>query len=131
LSGQNYQWDYSWDAAGKFTFNFISPVGTSTSVYNGGKPCTLPTATHEATLNENLVSIFPNPNNGTLNLQLNNELPTTDIQSINIYDLKGSLIYKTTTFVEKIDLRNVERGVYLVKIRCKEGILVKKIVVEN
>lgn len=43
-AGQNYSVDYSWTNTGSFTYNFVSPTGTTTSNYTNkpGHSCTLP-----------------------------------------------------------------------------------------
>jgi Secretion system C-terminal sorting domain len=95
-------------------------------------PCVVKTtATKETLLNENTFSIFPNPNNGILNLQLSENVQFSDVQHISIFDLKGTLMYKNASFIEKIDLKNAPKGVYVVKIQCANGLFVKKVVLEN
>lgn len=51
-TGQNYSVDYSWTTSGNFTFNFVSPTGTTTSTYNNkqGHNCTIPTGPFPLTL---------------------------------------------------------------------------------
>ncbi len=131
LTGKTYKWDYAWDNAGNYTFNFINPDGTkTTSTYKGSKPCILTTSIQETRLDDSTISIFPNPNNGILNLRLSDNLYFSEVQNISIYDLKGALVYKNAGFIEKIDLKNVTKGVLLIKIQCENGLFVKKIVVE-
>ena len=132
LTGQTYKWDYSWDvASGKYTFAIGAPTGTTTTTYNGYVPCVVKiTTTKETELDDNAISIFPNPNDGVLNLQLNYDLQDSDVKHISIYDLKGTIVYKNTSFTEKIDFRSTTKGVYVIKIQCQNGLFVKKIVVE-
>ncbi|MEY4903164.1 MAG: hypothetical protein RLZZ292_979 [Bacteroidota bacterium] len=91
------------------------------------------TTTNQAVLveEEGNIRVFPNPNNGILSLQLSDNLPISDVQNISIFDLKGGLIYQNVSFIEKIDLKNVAHGVYIIKIQCANGLIVKKVVIEN
>jgi hypothetical protein len=132
LSGQTYKWIYDWDAiTGKYTFLITSATGTMGSNYNGYVPCVVKTtATKETLLNENTFSIFPNPNDGILNLQLSGNIQFSDVQNISIFDLKGTLMYKNASFIEKIDLKNAAKGVYVVKIQCANGLFVKKVIIQ-
>ncbi len=80
--------------------------------------------------NQNEIRLFPNPNNGVFNLEVSDALKTTDIQAISIYDLKGALMYQNVGFIEKIDLKNVAKSIYILTLHCKNGLIVKKMVVE-
>ena len=60
LNNQNYNVNYSWTNAGAFTFNFVSPTGTTTSNYTG-QICTLSTALNEFNKPILQVKVFPNP----------------------------------------------------------------------
>jgi hypothetical protein len=133
LSGQTYKWIYNWDAVtGKYTFLIASATGTTTTNYNGYVACVVKTtATKERLLEDNAIAIFPNPNDGILNLQLSENVQFSDVQHISIFDLKGRLMYKNASFIEKIDLKNAVKGIYVVKIQCANGLFVKKVVLEN
>jgi hypothetical protein len=132
LSGQIYKWIYDWNAiTGKYTFLIASATGTTTTNYNGYVPCVVKTtATKERLLDDSAISIFPNPNNGILNLQLSENVQFSDVQNISIFDLKGALMYKNASFIEKIDLKNAVKGIYVVKIQCTNGLFVKKVVLK-
>ncbi len=65
--------------------------------------------------NPNNISVFPNPSNGLLNIQL----PPKYIGSqINVYDATGVLIYKSmsTATLESLNLSDLSSGVYLIKL---------------
>ena len=58
--------------------------------------------------------IYPNPNNGQFNIDIN-----TGMNSIEIYDNAGSMIYSETNLTEgqmTIELGDVARGTYVVRI---------------
>jgi Protein of unknown function (DUF1566)/Secretion system C-terminal sorting domain len=88
------------------------------------------TANQEILTEHNEIIIFPNPNNGVFHLRLSENLSFSDVHSIEVYNLKGSLIYKSFGFVEKIDLKNAIKGIFLIKVQCKNEVFLKKIMVE-
>jgi len=76
--------------------------------------------------------ISPNPTKDKLTIEFNS--PTLQQVSVNIYNLLGGLIYKTSKHVNSqkevfiIDLTDQPEGLYYVKVRTTERILIKKIV---
>lgn len=130
LSGQNYSVAYSWTPAGVFTFNFNSPTGTTTSTYSGTSVCKIATANREIVSKKLKVQVYPNPTSKVISVSLPNELKDTDIQSFALYSLKGELIYKTSHFTPNLDVSQFAKGVYLLQIRWKEGLIGKKIIVQ-
>lgn len=80
----------------------------------------------------NNIKIFPNPNNGTFNIQLRNSLNEKVLMSL--YDLGGRLIHSQSieNFGETnntISLNNLSTGVYLLKIIDGNRELAKKLIV--
>ncbi len=76
--------------------------------------------------------IYPNPNNGSFNLQLT---AVSDEVSVNVYDIRGRLILgkqiQANGLVnESIQLNNAQAGIYLVTIEDGARKVTKKIVVE-
>ncbi|MGB5419434.1 T9SS type A sorting domain-containing protein [Algibacter sp.] len=67
------------------------------------------------------ISIFPNPVTDFLNIG-----HVKNLKSIRIYNSLGQLVKETNQ--EKIDLRDVNRGVYLIQINTGENILNKRII---
>jgi hypothetical protein len=73
------------------------------------------------------VSIFPNPNNGTFSVQGEN------IQQITVFDVTGKEVFAekiNNQVLSTIQLSNVSKGVYLVRILTTDGVTTKKVVVE-
>lgn len=66
-------------------------------------------------------SIYPNPIENELNINV-----FEDEVEVLVYSLSGELILKSKQ--KKIDLSNYKQGVYLLKIKTKNGIGVKKII---
>jgi len=78
---------------------------------------------------ENSVSIFPNPASNQLNINAGN----TTLDTIEVFDLKGSLLvaqHLDTTQVT-IDISTLSHGLYLVRIAAKNSVVItKKLVIE-
>jgi len=77
--------------------------------------------------------VFPNPNKGEFTIKLNNTL-TSNI-NVEVYDLRGRVIYKnkykdTGDFNEKINLNNVQSGMYILNVSDGQRKSTKKIIVE-
>ena len=80
------------------------------------------------------ITIFPNPNNGTFTVS--HESVNNDILSIAIYNLQGKSItikdvqYQDNILLEKFELDNISKGVYLIQINTILGSIHKKIVIQ-
>jgi len=79
----------------------------------------------------NNVSIYPNPNNGTF--ELNVEGANESIV-ITIFDSKGQTVYtssevKTNSLVKTLDMSKASKGVYFVKVQSGVSITTKKLVI--
>ena len=130
LNNQNYNINYSWTAAGAYTFNFVSPTATTTSNYTG-KICTITSPTDELSARDILVKIYPNPTKTGFSLDLNSPFNVNDVKSISIFDLKGSLLYQTKEYKSFIEIPHYTEGVYFVKIQFSTSQLTKKLVVKS
>jgi hypothetical protein len=78
--------------------------------------------------------IFPNPTNGELNIQVGNGSKDF-ISLINIYDMAGKRIYNkvlnTKSTNTDLQLKSVERGLYLLEVHTNNGNqYIKKIIVQ-
>jgi minor extracellular serine protease Vpr len=80
-------------------------------------------------------ALFPNPNNGRFTL----DYTTAQREEllVEIYDLKGMLVYRTNWGVENgnntkdIDLSSREKGLYFIKVSSGEGTVVMRTVVSE
>lgn len=79
---------------------------------------------------DNAFTIYPNPTSDFLNIKLRKDINENDIQGISIYDLKGSLVSKTSNFKSNIDIKNLSKGSYVVKIEFLNYVVSKKIIVK-
>ncbi len=98
---------------------------------------TLTVCSQEAVLNttsfdENSIAIYPNPNNGSFNIQFNSN-SGNEIKVL-VHDIRGRQIFERSynnlgLFNENINLSNVQSGVYMVTVLDGAKKQVKKIVV--
>ncbi|WP_299386905.1 T9SS type A sorting domain-containing protein [uncultured Lacinutrix sp.] len=75
---------------------------------------------------EQTVSITPNPNNGIFKI---NSQKNVLIDNVLIYDITGKVVLSVKGDKE-INASQLSRGMYLVKISTKAGIVSKKIIIE-
>lgn len=125
-----YATNFSWNGT-TYTFQYVTPTGTTTTNYNGFAQCTVPAleAEHFIAL-EKSITIYPNPATDRLYIYLSNKSVEHEIQSIALYDLKGSLQTKALQFSSTIDISQLTKGTYLVKIQFKNATVTKKLIVE-
>ena len=76
----------------------------------------------------NYYSLFPNPAiEGILNISnINNDNITLDI-----YDLLGKKVFTSNKVKDKIDIRNINNGMYIAHIISEKGISFQKIIIKN
>ena len=73
------------------------------------------------------LNIFPNPNNGNLNIALNG----ADF-FVSIFDVNGKeIILKECSDFCNFNLNNVSKGIYLLKLESEKMNLIKKIIIEK
>lgn len=84
----------------------------------------------ENILSEDLITIFPNPNNGNFNLDVEN----LKVKSVEVFDLQGILFFQKIIADNQplisIHLKYANSGIYLVKVKTQEGVLAKKLIIE-
>ncbi len=74
------------------------------------------------------ISIYPNPTNGIINIELNT---ITTIDKISISDLQGKIIYLNESLTKssiQIDLNEFSNGVYMMELQSNTGVSVHKII---
>lgn len=81
-----------------------------------------------------ILSVYPNPTNGMLNLKYN--LPKQSDVVITIYDAVGKEVYSqkdenVTHNTKAIDLSNQSKGVYFVNMVSNEKVIVKKVILSK
>ncbi|MCX6171971.1 MAG: T9SS type A sorting domain-containing protein [Flavobacterium sp.] len=128
LNGGNYATNFSWSGT-VYTFNYVTPSGTTTKTYNGFSQCTVPLNSNVFSLDKE-VMVYPNPATDILNIKLGTTNLEDEVKNISVYDVKGSLISKTSKFVPAMDIKKLATGTYLVKIQFSHTVVTKKIVVK-
>ena len=69
--------------------------------------------------------VFPNPSNGMINISSNNTL-----KSVQVLDLSGKVIRNINRNFYQIDLRNLAKGVYVLKVEDEFGVSLNRIIIE-
>ena len=76
---------------------------------------------------ENGLSIYPNPTNNYLHIEVSDN---TQIENLHIYDING-VVVKTFNEKEKVlNLSDLVSGIYFVRLETNKGLVTKKILVE-
>jgi hypothetical protein len=83
-----------------------------------------------AELNSNDFTIYPNPAQNEINVQFNQG--TTPNYLLQLMDLNGRIIsrFEVKNNIEKINTKDLDRGVYLILIQNNLGMTVQKIVLD-
>jgi len=125
-----YATNYTATTAGVYTFQYVTPTGTTTTNYNGPAQCTVPNLSASNILSiEKNITIYPNPATDILQINIGNGFLENDVQTISIYDLKGSLVSKTSKFTPSLNIKNLSKGTYFVKIQFSNSTVSKKLIV--
>lgn len=109
--------------------DFLSTVSTGNTVaHTSGvdnlrmeAASTVVLATQQATVAKNLVSFYPNPATDVVKF-------TTDVQSVQIFDLTGKSVINTKVTGNTLDVNNLKAGMYLLKIQTKDGVTTEKLI---
>ena len=72
---------------------------------------------------DKLVKIYPNPTNNYLNIKSS----TVTITKISIFDLQGKRMLIKTNHLDNINVSNLNRGIYFLKLEMNQSVLMKKI----
>ncbi len=76
----------------------------------------------ESTIPEKLITVYPNPTNGLVHV----EIPNQNIQTIKVYDLQGQLINET--FENQFNLTKYPNGTYFINAQTKKGVFNYKLI---
>ncbi|NQY30159.1 MAG: T9SS type A sorting domain-containing protein [Flavobacteriaceae bacterium] len=77
-------------------------------------------------------AVFPNPSNGSFNVKLKSN--SGNNISIIVYDIKGRVIFSkvytdTINFTQRVNLKSVQSGIYLVNVTDGHSKVVRKIII--
>jgi hypothetical protein len=126
-----YATNYTATITGVYTFQYVTPTGTTSINYNGPAQCTVPNlgADQFIAIEQN-IKLYPNPTTDILKINLGNNLLESEVQAILIYNLTGSLVSKTTKFESNLNIENLSKGTYFVKIQFSKSVVTKKLIVK-
>ena len=116
----------------EFQIGLTTVTWTITDIANNETQCSFDVQVNAfvgiETLQQNGISIYPNPTNGIVNFEFAND----NIQQIKISDLTGKTIIEKVNIQqnETIDLSSFESGIYIIKIQTDNEIFTTKIVKE-
>lgn len=82
-------------------------------------------------VSENQINLYPNPNNGSFTITMDNAIFTDDKKSIEIINSIGQTVYTSTmqTNEKQIIIDNLQTGIYLLNVQTDKGIYSKKFTV--
>lgn len=127
-AGQKYNVNYSWNNTGKYTFDFVSPTGTVTNVYNGFTQCNVTTATADEKFDFSFL-VYPNPSSNLLTIVPGDDINESDIQKISIINLDGKLVFEKVGFNNTINTAGFPPGAYILNMHTRNGNFTKKIII--
>ncbi|RLJ64461.1 putative secreted protein (Por secretion system target) [Lacinutrix venerupis] len=79
--------------------------------------------------NTNGFTLYPNPSNNIVNIKLNNI--TKEDAFVEVIDVQGKIVIKNTvTESLQLNVKNLEAGVYFVKVNQNNNQIIKKLIVE-
>ncbi|HLV39892.1 T9SS type A sorting domain-containing protein [Xanthomarina sp.] len=107
------------DNTGVWTLSTSSPLLDGNYTFEG--TCSLSIKDYSL---DNSISVYPNPTNDFVNLEVSNSVI---IKSVELYNIIGKQVLKTDS-VKTLDLSNLESGVYLLKVSTDLGSMTKKII---
>ena len=73
---------------------------------------------------ENSVSIYPNPTNDIISVDVANSV---NVNSLELYNIVGKRVLKTDN-AGSLDLTELNAGVYMLRIQTDEGVVTKKVI---
>ncbi|GAB0157556.1 hypothetical protein CHRYSEOSP005_28340 [Chryseobacterium sp. Alg-005] len=114
-----------------FEMDFVSAVGTGNTVahitsfddYTVTATNTLVLGTKEAAMEENSLSVYPNPATDFIKIQ-----SKTLITKVELFDATGRKVNNIKIDNDQIDVSNLSPGIYIINIETKENKFSKKII---
>lgn len=123
-----YATQFGWNGS-TYTFNYITPSGTTTTNYNGFTQCTVPVLTNDVFVLDQQISVYPNPAHDTIFIAYQDKDMAQNVQTISIYNIKGALVYKSLSAKTELEVRSLASGTYFIKFQFSDVEVTKKIIV--
>ena len=106
-----------------FLFFFFILVGSATlSAQSNADQQDTAVVKDNFALND-VVSMYPNPVENYLTIRSN-----SPITKVEVYSLLGDLVKNVKTNFSRIDLRNLNSGIYMIKIHSNQFFVTKKLI---
>lgn len=121
LNGQTDSIVYNWTSAGVYTYKFyINGTDTATQTYHSFTPCynlplCAPTSVNNIVTARGL-SVYPNPSGDEFYLRCDDPSLLNQIKTVSVYNLNGETIYENNSYAGKVNLKNADPGVYIVRV---------------
>lgn len=71
------------------------------------------------------ISVYPNPSNGNVQIQIDN----SPIHHVKIYNQIGGLVYQSEKEITELNLTGYPKGIYLIQVQSGDKILNKKLII--
>lgn len=81
----------------------------------------------ENKVNDGLFSLSPNPADNLIQLQMNTNMPITQIE---LLDIQGKIVRTYDKNIRQLKIHNIPQGVYFVKVYSTKNHLTRKIIVQ-
>jgi len=141
-NGVNYQWNFNGLPLQNDTLQVLNALITgyytvtvidiTTGCSSTSVPVYIPLTTNEALITNKSLSIYPNPNSGKFNIELNSPFLIRKL-SLTLFNSMGQeekrFIFESNSgglFKKTIDVGDLRQGVYQVQIRLENGITLNK-----
>ncbi len=122
---------YYWNTAGFYTFHYYTATGDSNQTFHGhNADCTVPTSVSEVSEPVRNFMVYPNPTNNEFTIQLGTGVSNNDVKEISIYNINGDLIYNSAHYNQTINMANMAKGMYLIRINISGDLLTQKLIVQ-
>ena len=128
--GSNNRVRFRCDASGNSDFIYIDQV-TITASSGGARTAgstiaKLHSPMIDASRLDDDVTIYPNPANDFLNIQVTDE----EVEMIEIYSINGAVVKRVTNDLElqRLDISDLESGMYFIMIQSEEEVVTHKFV---
>ncbi len=123
-----YGTNFSWNGT-TYTFDYVTPTATTSKMYKGNAQCDVP-LNNQSFITNSSISISPNPSKDVIHINLSNDIQSNSIKFISIYGIKGELLIRKEGYIPEIDIHQLAKGVYFVKIQTEGKEISKKIIVQ-
>ncbi|HRE58626.1 MAG TPA: YHYH protein [Candidatus Kapabacteria bacterium] len=117
---------YSWNNKGDFTYNFLSPSGSTTATYTSKKSC-LTVSNIVQELNNQQSLIVTSQNSNSLSIICDDHTLISSIKNIRIYSIEGKLVFETNDFSGSLSIPYIPFGNYLITFHTHSSVFSRTI----